>query len=132
MLIFAVFLVAQISYSVSLNHCVFTFNVTQTNDVCLSNGTSSSGLDDLRFNMDMQHAHISEQVQNLTRMISALAGSGFGGGNDTEDNKPSLRSGTHYTRWGHSACPSTAYLIYTGWYMILCLVLIESHFLPQQ
>ena len=89
--------------------------MTQTNDICPPNTTSDSGVvDDLKHNMDIQHSYISEQIQNLTEIISELVGSGLGGANGTDDKKPALRSGTHYTRWGHSGCPDTADLLYTG------------------
>ena len=114
-MVYAVIQASHVGHSASIEKCVYTFNVPQTDNKCPPGSTDSdSRMENLKEAMENQHSHISEQIQNLTRIISELVESGVGGANDREDKKPDLRSGTHYTRWGHSGCPDTADLLYTG------------------
>ena len=109
----------QIAHNTGVESCVYTFNVPRDNDMCPPGSMEPSEVraGGLKWTMETQHSQISEQLRNLTQMISELHGQAVGGGQDAEEESPAFKSGTHYTRWGHSACPSTANLLYTG----LCL-----------
>ena len=107
----------QIAHNTGVESCIYTFNVPRDNDMCPPGSMEPSEVraGGLKWTMETQHSQISEQLRNLTQMISELHGQAVGGGQDAEKENPALKSGTHYTRWGHSACPSTADLLYTGW-----------------
>ena len=93
--------------------CVYTFNVPPTENVCPpgSRDVSSGDIDNLKQTIESHQSEITDMIKNLTSLLVELTGpQGNQGGRQSDG----FKSGTHYTRWGHSECPSTAELLYSG------------------